>query len=270
MNTETRPELNDFAAAVEASGRRWPDVVRLFNEPVLSAVVRRVNEHIAPSQLSRLASEPLPTSPRQRTATNNRVGLLLEYLLVSELNALFWQHDASGMAGSFVLTNQYPDFVLRDASHQPRLRVEVKAVHLHADEMAANFDTPLMNVQPQMDLVLVLAWEWRRKRRGDVDVSAVEVVKASAFDAYVLAQLRDTGWLSSYTGDTSYKGIDVAGPVRSRNGKLEPEGGNMGKLMRIGGQMEGIRQKFAADPEVTRFKRFQEQLQALASGGRRD
>jgi hypothetical protein len=158
---------------------------------------------------------------------------------------------------SYVVANQYPDLVIRNASSEPVLRIEMKALELISEEKSANFDALVRDVHPEQDILCVLIWEWSEADLNGVRVDFPEVKRGFAFEAYPIAKARDLGWLAQYSGGR-VKGIDVAGPVVGDATSLKKEEHNMGKLMRILGDDEVgvLPEELAKHRAIESFREF--------------
>lgn len=204
-----------------------------FVQSLLNRAVERVNNGISKTLTARRSSEVPPLDPRHLTDTRTRVSTLLEYSLAYEMNRLL-ADEGKGFSVSSVLWNVFPDLVVRDASRNPVIGLEVKALHTAAEEKSANLSTPLHVIKKGSDFVVILIWTWQRENLDGVSVTYPRIHIAEVFDAFLLAQTRDYSWLFNQGG--RIKGIDISTPIISsekRRDRFKAEEGNMGKLMRI-------------------------------------
>ena len=204
-----------------------------FVQSLLNKAVDRVNGGVSKTLTARRSSETPPLDPRHLTDTRTRVSTLLEYSLAYEMNHLLAE-EGKGFSVSSILWNVFPDLVVRDASRNPIIGLEVKALHTAAEEKSANLSTPLHVIKKGEDFVVILIWAWVRVNLGGVSVTYAHIHVAEVFDAYLLAQTRDYSWLFYQGG--RIKGIDISTPIissESRRNHFKAEEGNMGKLMRI-------------------------------------
>jgi hypothetical protein len=136
------------------------DGARAFNEQLNSSLladcINEVNEKFARPLMSKLPSERLPTNERNLTDARTRIGVLLEYSFALTLQRRL-ETDCAGLYRmTFVISNRYPDIVIRDAQSKPVLRIELKALDLESEEKSANFDTLVRDIHPDRDLLCVL------------------------------------------------------------------------------------------------------------------
>lgn len=245
---------------LEQPQSNWHRLIGVFNEVVLPRVVSQMNLEMSPHQIAKLASEKLPENERNLTDARTRIGVLLEYSLAIYLDKLFTEEIGPEHRVGFVVAHKFPDLVARDPDHLPILRIEVKCVQLAAEEKSANLDTLLRDIRPYRDLLCVLVWEWQQRVRGKSVVQYPHVQRAFAFDAYIVAKVRDWGWLNEpkrgHTND-----IDVATAVVRRAGSWKKEEKNLGKLMRIADREALTRpplHHFANDPVVSDYLEFKD------------
>jgi hypothetical protein len=100
-----------------------------FVQSLLNKAVERVNNGVSKTLTARRSSETPPLDPRHLTDTRTRVSTLLEYSLAYEMNHLLAE-EGRGFSVSSVLWNVFPDLVVRDASRNPTIGLEVKALHM--------------------------------------------------------------------------------------------------------------------------------------------
>jgi len=243
---------------------RFPAVLEALNDDLLPRIVERMNSGVNSELIAKLPSERLPTNERNLTDARTRIGVLLEYTL-----ARYIDDELVGLPGNtyrmgFVVANQYPDLVSRDPQHRPGVRLEVKAVQTASEEKSANFSTLIRDIRPNQDVLCILVWEWLPTMRNAVPVQYPHIYKAFAFDAYVIAKIRDLGWLSQ-TNYKSPKLIDIAGPTVPTSRRIEGcttvkgEEKNMGKLMRIVDEKllnHPALAAFQTEPNVQRYLAF--------------
>jgi hypothetical protein len=124
------------------------------------SMLERFNSEVAPRLISRLPSEPLPTSPAQASSFRSRVSLLVEYSLIEILDS-FLAVDEPKLLTSFNLTNQFSDFFIRSVRGEIELRIDVKTVHDESLEASARFDMLEADIQITNDFLLYVPWQWR-------------------------------------------------------------------------------------------------------------
>src|SRR5205807_1048982 len=118
--------------------QNWAKVIEAFNEQLLPEAIRDLNQGIASHQIARLSSERLPENERNLTDTRTRIGVLLEYSLGLCLDERLGRLLGRRYRLGFVVTNKFPDLVLRGPVYQPLVRLEVKCVQTAAEEKSAN------------------------------------------------------------------------------------------------------------------------------------
>lgn len=128
------------------NGRTLP-AVRPQVQRVLDASVHLFSHLHSPRYLVRLATEVVPTHPRDVSAVRARMGTLIELFLANVWNELIDHGDVSDWRVSVNYVTEYPHLYLRDENGDSHLRIETKALHDEADEGAARFDT----VTPPLD-----------------------------------------------------------------------------------------------------------------------
>jgi hypothetical protein len=231
--------------------------VDLLNSGLMDKCVEQVNRDFSLPLLSKLPEERLPTHQRNLTDVRTRIGVLLEYSFALALQDALRKGGTADYRASFVVANQYPDLVIRDAVSQPAVRIEMKTLELVSEEKSANFDALIRDVHPQKDILCVLMWEWDEEDLSGTTVKFPEVKRGFAFEAYPIARVRDLGWLSQRRAG-QVKGIDVTGPVVGDAQSLREEEHNMGKLMRIlgDGEADALPDDLAMHRAVESYREF--------------
>lgn len=199
-------------------------------EQYLSQAVREINTGDSRALVARLPSEKPPVDYRHLTDTRGRVSTLLEYALGYELNQLARE---DGYWVSNVLWNRFPDLLVRQQNGVKSAGLEIKALHVDAEEKSANLSTPISLIEKDKDFIVVMIWGWVRESLEDVDIVIPYIHRAEIFDAWQLAKMRDYGWLNSIRQRS--KLIDIECPMiqKTDNTQFKPEEGNLGKLMRL-------------------------------------
>ena len=228
-----------------------------LNQRLMEVCVQTVNTRFALPFISKLPTERLPTHQRNLTDSRTRIGVLLEYSFGLALQGEMEANGLSGYRISYVVANRYPDLYIRDASSEPLIRLEVKALELVSEEKSANFDALVRDVNPERDVLCVLLWEWKTADLAGMPIDFPEVKCGFAFEAYPIAIARDLGWLSQRPAGLT-KAIDLAGPVVGNETSLRKEEHNMGKLMRIlgGGEVQALPEELATHPGVEAYRLF--------------
>lgn len=204
---------------------------RNFVQSLLDKAVSSVNSGASQTLTARLSEERPPRDARHLTDTRTRVSTLLEYTLAYEMNKILLE-DAKGYSISAVLWNVFPDLIVRGSKRENLLGLEVKALHTAAEEKSANLATPLSLIRKDRDFVVIISWGWQTGEVRGTSITYPHVHTTGCFDAWLLAKIRDYGWLLNQGGRV--KGIDLASPIINGSGsRYKAEEGNLGKLMRI-------------------------------------
>ena len=205
---------------------------RAFVNRLLEIAMVRVNEGVSKTLTARMSSEEPPRDPRHLTDTRTRVSTLLEYSVAYEMNHILAE-EGEGLSVAAVLWNVFPDLVIRNRRRENEIGLEVKALHTAAEEKSANLATPLQLIRHRKDFVVIINWGWQVSVEDGVSITYPHIHFAGVFDAWLLAKIRDYGWLLNHGGRV--KGIDIATPLISGTAanSFKAEEGNMGKLMRI-------------------------------------
>lgn len=202
-----------------------------FVDLLLIEAIRRVNNGVSKTLTARKTSELPPKNSRHLTDTRTRVSTLLEYSLAYEMNHILLE-EGNGLSVSAVLWNVFPDLIVRNKDRENLFGLEVKALHTAAEEKSANLATPLQLIRRSQDFVVIVNWGWQTGMQNGVSTTYPHIHLGGVFDAWLLAKIRDFGWLYKHGGRK--KGIDLASPIISGSGDtFKAEEGNMGKLMRI-------------------------------------
>ncbi|MFC6031893.1 hypothetical protein ACFPZM_12225 [Pseudoduganella danionis] len=190
---------------------------------------------------------------------------MLEYSVAYEMNHIL-SEERDGLSVSAVLWNVFPDLIIRNKQRENEIGLEVKALHTAAEEKSANLATPLQLIRYRRDFVVIINWGWQVSSEDGVSITYPHIHLGGVFDAWLLAKIRDYGWLLNQGG--RIKGIDVATAIiNSVPAHLfKAEEGNMGKLMRI--QLPGEMPKSAPHyeemkDEDERYMEFKQRVLAL-------
>ncbi|MEB0134617.1 hypothetical protein QN362_04650 [Actimicrobium sp. CCC2.4] len=204
---------------------------RQFVLKLLEIAIKRVNAGVSKTLTARKTSERPPRDPRHLTDTRTRVSTLLEYSVAYEMNNILHQ-DNSGLSVAAVLWNVFPDLIIRNRQRDNEIGLEVKALHTAAEEKSANLATPLQLIRYRKDFIVIINWGWQVGVHEGTSITYPHIHLVGVFDAWLLAKIRDYGWLLNQGGRV--KGIDVATPIiNGAEATYKAEEGNMGKLMRI-------------------------------------
>ncbi len=204
---------------------------RQFVQSLLNLAINRVNAGVSKTLTARRTSERPPRDPRHLTDTRTRVSTLLEYSVAYEMNHIL-QEEGQGFSVSSVLWNVFPDLIVRNRQRDNEIGLEVKALHTAAEEKSANLMTPLKLIRYQKDFIVIINWGWQVGILDGVSITYPHIHLGGVFDAWLLAKIRDYGWLLNQ--GNRVKGIDIATPLINGDGAaFKAEEGNLGKLMRI-------------------------------------
>lgn len=240
---------------------------RDFLKKLLDKAASRVNTGVSKTLTARLTSEKPPRDSRHLTDTRTRVSTLLEYSIAYEMNELLSKEPVK-LSVSSVLWNVFPDLLIRDKNREPLLGLEVKALHTAAEEKSANLATPISIIGKDEDYLVILLWGWQSTQKGGVSITYPHIHAVDVFDAWLLAKMRDYGWLMNH--DNRIKGIDLCSPIINGDKdryKYKAEEGNLGKLMRISlpsNAPDGLAGINELKSEFSRYESFLQLILALA------
>jgi len=226
-------------------------VCEIFDTDLIPEAVKDLNSDFSPRRLTKLPrlTEPLPTDKRQLSSYRTRMGTILEYALSTKIQAILDHRYDRKLLLTFAVAHEYPDFYLRDAELVPKLRIEMKAVDADSDEQAARFDVPTASINPSRDLILFIGWEWKDsvEPAGEYpNIFAYIVIPAAE-----IAKERDKR-LYAIGGNITDGAVLV--PSTKKQGKMVPDPGNYGKLLRIiGKQRRGVTE---LSEHMRRFEAF--------------
>jgi hypothetical protein len=132
---------------------------------------------------------------------------------------------------TFAVAHEYPDFFIRDAVLEQRVRIEMKAVDADSEEQAARFEVLKGLIDGEKDIVLLIGWEWQT---GELPSGArfeyPQVFSFVVVPAAELAGERDRS-VELRGGRVETTGILV--PSKKRPGELTPDPHNAGKILRL-------------------------------------
>jgi len=203
----------------------------LLDELVIPSV-RDLNEGM-PFRISRFPDELVPQNQRNLTDFRTRLGTLLEYELSREIERQIRNSKIDDVYVSNVISNKYPDLVIRDEDGRPGLRFEIKTVHTVAEETAANFDTLIKDIWKDRDFVVSMIWHWE-PIDSNPDIQIPKIKDVYCFDAHQLALIRDCYWLNTpYSPEDGYQGHDLRFTVTCGTSGYKIEEHNCGKITRL-------------------------------------
>lgn len=221
-----------------------------LNEYLLDPLVIRYNSDYATESLYHLPSEE--DSEDKPEKIRGRIGLLIEYALITILHEMVEEDTNRRCAVTFNTANMFADFFIRSEANLV-LRVDVKAFHKESDEASARFDTRSTDIDAGRDYLLIVRWEW------DDTVSLMQgrqirypkIQDALFVSCQRLAEERD--WRQRETAG----GFDLDGRPLSKSGTLDT---NFGKLNRIVSPSRA-RDLAALDPYVRKLYEIVKKLQ---------
>lgn len=156
-----RFEVAELGAKI-AQGHASIDEIAEFVSRLLPEAVNSINAIFAPRQLAKRdrTAEPLPLDKRQLSSYRTRLGTLLEYALSRHIDKTIEQVFGFDLRLTFAVAHEYPDFYMRNAVLEPKVRIEMKAVDAASDEQAARCEVLTSLIQGHQDVVLLIGWEW--------------------------------------------------------------------------------------------------------------
>lgn len=123
-----------------------------LNDYLLGPLLIRYNSDYATESLYHLpAEEDAEDKPEK---IRGRIGLLIEYALISILHEMVEEDTNRRCAVTFNTANMFADFFIR-SDVKPVLRVDIKAFHRESDEASARFDARVDDIDPNRDYLLV-------------------------------------------------------------------------------------------------------------------
>lgn len=207
-------------------------IVDAFNQLLIQAVAL-VNAEFGPKRLAKSTREvePLPTDTRQLSSYCTRIGTMLEYAISTAMTQLIEAAYGGRYLLTFATAHEYPDFYFRDDTMSALLRIEMKAVDAESDEQAARFSTPTAWIDPDRDMLLLVAWKWEdlRDAAGEVVGEYPYIFAGVVLPAGEIARERDIR-LSLTGGKIEGEEVYV---YSSRQEAYVPDPGNYGKFWRI-------------------------------------
>lgn len=194
-----------------------------LNEYLLDPLLTRYNSDYATDTFYHLPDEEDAEDKPEKI--RGRIGLLIEYALISILHEMVEEDTNRRCAVTFNTANMFADFFIR-SNAEPVLRVDIKAFHKESDEASARFDTRAADIDQNRDYLLIVRWEW------DDTVSLMhgkrirypKIQDALFVSCQRLAEERDLRQRETAGG------FDREGRPLSKSGTLDT---NFGKLNRI-------------------------------------
>lgn len=181
--------VRDLIARVPRDGLQ--PVVDALNKDYILPAVTRYNSEVGPRQFGRIRTEKVPTAPRRLTEFRGRIGSLIEFALGNTLDDMFRDEHGFELRLSFVVTQTFPDFHVRDGGGVVVLRIDCKLLHDESVEYSARFETLTKDVDPSRDLLLYVAWQWREIDFGSGRVTYPHILEALVLPVADIASERD-------------------------------------------------------------------------------
>lgn len=128
-----------------------------LNEYLLDPLITRYNSDYATEAFYHLPDEEDAEDKPEKI--RGRIGLLIEYALISILHEMVEEDTNRRCAVTFNTANMFADFFIR-SNAKPVLRVDIKAFHKESDEASARFDTRAADIDKNRDYLLIARWEW--------------------------------------------------------------------------------------------------------------
>jgi len=205
--------------------------IRFLRDTLTAPVIEQMNRESLLVRYTLYSDMRIPTNQRNLTDVRTRMGGLLEYDFAYVAQNYIESQGISDVSVNYVIANRYPDLEVRANSGAIGVRFEVKSIQTVAEEKSANFDTLIKDIRKGSDYVLAFIWEWQETADGH---KRPYILDHYLFDAYDLAQMRDTYWLGSPPSgmDKGRQGFDLTFAVTYSNGYKKEEN-NLGKIMRI-------------------------------------
>ncbi len=239
------------------------DVADEMDSVMRKEIIPRTNNDFARVQLSKATNqvEPLPTERRQLSSYRTRMGTMLEYAIGHLTSLIIAEASGGGLFLTFISAHQYPDFAIRDTRFRQLIRLEMKAMDSASDEIAPRFDVPTVDIDPALDLAVLIGWKWETLRGADAAFMAPQIFGTVVVPGRDLAAERDER--IRLTGG-EIRGREVYVPSTKRPGEMVPDPGNYGKIRRIIHSSRDTPDILS--PSMQRFRRFIRTVEAEGGG----
>lgn len=166
-------------------------VVEKLNANALPPLLTRYNSEYAKDNLFHLSDENIPDNPRQESAYRGRVGLLIEYAVISILHQMVSEDSQGAATVTFNTTNMFADFFIRDSAMKPAFRIDVKAFQSSSAEASPRYETPRKLIDREKDYVLVARWDWKNIVSQGHKIIVPNIERAVFVSGYQLGAERD-------------------------------------------------------------------------------
>lgn len=208
--------------------------MNLLKKQIISPSIKRMNADSLPVQFALYGDQYVPKNQTNLGDVRTRMGSLLEFEIAKAMQECIRELSIEDVFVTYIVANKYPDLAIRSGSGKLGIRFEVKTVQTIAEERAANFDTLIKDVRQDRDYVFLMVWDWIESSVSS-EMKTPFIKLWYLFDAYALAQMRDTYWLNNPPGDLGggRQGYDLCFGVNCKKGKYNEEEGNYGKISRM-------------------------------------
>ncbi len=205
--------VSQFGSKI-AAGQASIDNICEFLSELARGAVEAVNEKFSPRQLAKRerALEQLPTAKRQLSSYRTRIGTMLEYALSTYMDGTIKDKFGDALRLTFAVAHEYPDFFIRDAILEQRVRIEMKAVDADSDEQAARFEVLKGLIEGEKDIVLLISWEWQS---GELPKCKFEYPQIFSFVVVPAAELAGERDQASYCAAAGLKSTKSLSRARS-------------------------------------------------------
>ncbi|HYH85694.1 MAG TPA: hypothetical protein VEX60_09435 [Pyrinomonadaceae bacterium] len=245
-------------------GRAAIDEIAEFVSLYLPAAVNQINALFSPRQLAKRDNsvEPLPTDRRQLSSYRTRLGTMLEYALSTHIDKAIQDAFGVDLRLTFAVAHEYPDFYIRDAVLDQRVRVEMKAVDVESDEQAARFEVLSALIQGKKDVVVIIAWEWFDDHLENGTACAYpQIFSYIVVPAAELASERDQ---SVVLRGGRVESDRILVPSKKYPGQLAVDQHNAGKILRLVHQSRKA-EPFNLSEHIQRYLQFVDTIKSRAT-----
>ena len=189
---------------------------------------------------------------------------MLEYALSTYMDGTIKDKFGNALRLTFAVAHEYPDFFIRDAILQQRVRIEMKAVDADSDEQAARFEVLKGLIEGEKDIVLLISWEWQS---GELPKCKFEYPQIFSFVVVPAAELAGERDRSVVLRGGRVEIDQILVPSKKRPGELTLDPHNAGKILRL------VHKKRRAEPfelsiHIQRYLQFVTDVEGRAKQAR--
>jgi len=204
----------------------YNQIANQLNTYALEPLINRFNGSYARENLYHLSSETQHLSKREMSAIRSRVGLLVEYAIISILHETVDQDTSGRCKVTFNTTNTFADFFIRDKpGDQIAFRIDVKAFQSASAEKSARFDTIERDIDKARDFLFVARWDWKREKLDNIEIEYPIIMDAVFVSCAQFAKERDFKRINNGGG------FDSNGLPLASTGKPDTNFGKMHRLV---------------------------------------